>query len=135
MSQSTKEMLLRPALSGAAAGIAFGLMNGFDGSVHVLGMSVAPFVAIGVSVGAGSFIAQGFNTYILPKLHQSQGAQGVESGLIGIVVPGAAAVLATHFLIGKLSGPAAMLEIGAYGAAGELAGSYAWATVGPMLGA
>ena len=128
-------MLLKPALAGAAAGLAFGLMNGFDGGVPVLGMRVAPFLAIGSSVGAGSMLAQGFNMYVLPRIHQSQGAQAAESGVLGIVIPGAAAVLATHLLIGRLSGPQAMLEIAAYGAGGELAGSYLFPMVSPMLGA
>ena len=101
----------------------------------MFGMSVAPFMAIGGSVAAGSLLAGAFNTYALPRLHQSQGAQAAESGIIGVVVPGAAAVLATHLLIGKLSGPSAMLEIAAYGAGGELASSYAYPMVSPMLGA
>ena len=134
-SQSTKEMLLRPALAGAAAGFAFGAMNGFDGSVAVLGFGVAPFIAIGGSVAAGSLLAGGFNQYVLPRLHQSAGAQAAESGVLGIVIPGAAAVLATHLLIGRLSGPSAMLEIAAFGAGGELAANYAWPMLAPMVGA
>ena len=64
-----------------------------------------------------------------------QGVQGIEYELFGVVVPGATAALATHFLIGKVGGPAAMVEICAYGVAGNVAGSYTWLTVGPMFGA
>jgi hypothetical protein len=127
---STREMLLRPALTGVIAGTAAGVLLGNAGELPILGMAVSPAVAIGASVAVGSLTASAFNQYVVPKIASGQQAQAFESGVIGAVVPGAAAVLTAHFLIGKMSSTSAMLQLGALGAGSEIAAAY----VAPMIG-
>ncbi len=123
---STREMLLRPALTGVIAGTAAGVLLGNAGELPILGMAVA----IGASVAVGSLTASAFNQYVVPKIASGQQAQAFESGVIGVVVPGAAAVLAAHFLVGKMSSTSAMIQLGALGAGSEMAAAY----VAPMIG-
>ena len=66
----------------------------------------------------------------MPKIASGQQAQAFERGVIGAVVPGAAAVLAAHFLVGKMSSTSAMIQLGALGAGSEMAAAY----VAPMIG-
>ena len=66
----------------------------------------------------------------MPKIASGQQAQAFETGFIGMAVPGAAAVLTAHFLIGKMSSTSAMLQLGALGAGSEIAAAY----VAPMIG-
>ena len=51
---STREMLLRPVLTGVIAGPASGVLLGNAGELPILGMAVSPAVAIGCSVAVGS---------------------------------------------------------------------------------
>ena len=127
---STREMILRPALTGVIAGVASSVILGNAGELPLLGMSVSPAVAIGASVAVGSLTAQAFNQYVVPKIASGQQAQAFETGFIGMAVPGAAAVLTAHFLIGKMSSTSAMLQLGALGAGSEIAAAY----VAPMIG-
>ena len=127
---STREMILRPALTGVIAGVASSVILGNAGELPLLGMSVSPAVAIGASVAVGSLTAQAFNQYVVPKITSGQQAQAFETGFIGMAVPGAAAVLTAHFLIGKMSSTSAMLQLGALGAGSEIAAAY----VAPMIG-
>ena len=55
---STREMLLRPALTGVIAGVASSVILGNAGELPLLGMSVSPAVAIGVSVAVGSCVCR-----------------------------------------------------------------------------
>ena len=103
---------------------------GNAGELPILGMAVSPAVAIGCSVAVGSLTASAFNQYVVPKIASGQQAQAFESGVIGAVVPGAAAVLTAHFLIGKMSSTSAMIQLGALGAGSEIAAAY----VAPMIG-
>ena len=127
---STREMLLRPALTGVIAGTAAGVLLGNAGELPILGMAVSPAVAIGCSVAVGSLTASAFNQYVVPKIASGEQAQAFETGFIGMAVPGAAAVLTAHFLIGSMSSTSAMLQLAVLGAGSEVAGAY----VGPMIG-
>ena len=109
---------------------AAGVLLGNAGELPILGMAVSPAVAIGASVAVGSLTASAFNQYVVPKIASGQQAQAFESGVIGAVVPGAAAVLAAHFLVGKMSSTSAMIQLGALGAGSEMAAAY----VAPMIG-
>ena len=127
---STREIILQPALTGVIAGVASSVILGNAGELPLLGMSVSPAVAIGASVAVGSLTAQAFNQYVVPKIASGQQAQAFETGFIGMAVPGAAAVLTAHFLIGSMSSTSAMLQLAVLGAGSEVAGAY----VCPMIG-
>ena len=132
---SSKEMILKPMLVGVIAGVGSGVLLGNGGQLSILGMTVSPAVAIGTAVGVGSLTASAFNQYVLPKIATNEQLRQVESGALGLVVPGVSAVLVSHFLIGSLASTSAMLQLGALGAGAEMAGSYAWPMVAPMVGA
>ncbi len=82
---STREMLLRPALTGVIAGTTAGVLLGDAGELPTLGMAVSPAVAIGASVAVGSLTASAFNQYVVPKIVSGQQAQAFESGVIGAI--------------------------------------------------
>jgi len=94
-------------------------------------MTVSPAVAIGTAVGVGSLTASAFNQYVLPKIASNEQLRQVESGALGLVVPGVSAVLVSHFLIGPLASTSAMIQLGALGAGAEMAGSYVYPMISP----
>ena len=76
---STREMLLRPALTGVIAGTAAGVLLGNAGELPILGMAVSPAVAIGCSVAVGSLTASAFNQYVVPKIVSGQQAHALKA--------------------------------------------------------
>jgi hypothetical protein len=78
---STREMILRPALTGVIVGVASSVILGNAREPLLLECAVA----IGASVAVGSLTAQAFNQFVVPTSHYAlRGSSDTENTMADI---------------------------------------------------
>ena len=123
------EMVGKPLMVGVTAAVASKFLFPGDDAIPVFGMEVPQMVAVGVAVGAASAVGGVASGYILPMLPQSEEAAKAEGMLLTPALT-AAATYAVARMLGDVPQPLPLLALGA---GSEVAGTYAWGVVGPML--
>ena len=123
------EMVGKPVMVGVTAAVASKFLFPGDDTIPVFGMEVSQMVAVGVAVGGASAIGGIASGYILPMLPQSEEAAKAE-GMILTPAMTAAATYAVARMLGDVPNPFPLLALGA---GSEIAGTYAWGIVGPMI--
>ena len=88
-------------------------------------------VALGVAIGSASFVGEYAAPMVLGLLPQSAGAVAAETLMLKPTLTAAAAYGTVTLLLGNVERP---LQLFMSGAGAEVAGSYAYGTVAPMLG-
>ena len=123
--------LAKSAIVGAVGGVAGAYMFGGSGSLPFAGMDVSVPVALGSAIGAASFAGEYAAGYVLPMLPQSTGAAAAEGMVLKPALTAAAAYLTVSTLVGSVQQP---LQLMLLGAGSEVAGTYAYGTVAPLIG-
>lgn len=127
--------LVKPAIVGGIA--AAGSMFLIDGAARVpfFGMDMSAPVAIGGAVAFGNIAASLSHDYVLKMLPGNDDPKNIEwqSALLGPVLTGGASVLAANMTIGSISGSTAMFQLFALGAGSQVAGTYVFAAINPVL--
>ena len=123
--------LAKSAIVGAVGGMAGSYLFGGEGTLPLLGMDVSVPVALGGAIGAASFVGEYAAPMVLGMLPQSAGAVAAESMLLKPALTAAAAYGTVTLLVGTVEQPLQLLMLGA---GSEVAGSYGYATVAPLLG-
>ena len=123
--------LAKSAIVGMVGGYAGAYMFGGSGSLPFAGMDVSVPVALGSAIGAASFVGEYAAGYVLPMLPQSAGAAATEGMLLKPALTAAAAYLTVTTLVGAVEQPIQLMLLGA---GSEVAGTYAYGTVAPLLG-
>ena len=121
----------RAALVGAVGGVAGAYLFGNDGTLPLMGMDVSVPVALGVAIGSASFVGDYAAPMVLGMLPQSTGAVAAETKSLKPALTAGAAYLTVTLLLGNVEQPLQLLMLGA---GAEVAGTYAYGTVSPMLG-
>ena len=121
----------KAAMVGAVGGIAGSYLFGSEGTLPLMGMDVSIPVALGTAIGSASFIGEYAAGYVLPMLPQSAGAAKMEGMVLKPALTAAAAYGTVTMLLGTVEQPVQLLMLGA---GSEVAGSYGWGTVSPLLG-
>jgi len=122
--------LAKSAIVGAVGGMAGSYLFG-GGTLPLMGMDVSVPVALGTAIGAASFVGEYAAGYVLPMLPQSPGAVKTEGMLLKPALTAAAAYGTVTLLVGNVEQPLQLLLLGA---GSEVAGTYAYGTVAPLLG-
>ena len=123
--------LAKSAIVGAVGGVAGAYMFGSSGTLPFAGMDVSVPVALGSAIGAASFVGEYAAGYVLPMLPQSTGAAAAEGMVLKPALTAAAAYLTVSTLVGSVQQP---LQLMLLGAGSEVAGTYAYGTVAPLIG-
>ena len=127
--------LIKPAIVGGIA--AAGSMCLIDGAARVpfFGMDMSAPIAIGGAVAVGNIAASLSHDYVLKMLPGNDDPKNIEwqSALLGPVLTGGASVLAANMTIGSITGSTAMFQLFALGAGSQVAGSYVFAAINPVL--
>jgi len=121
----------KAALVGAVGGVAGAYLFGNDGTLSLVGMDVSVPVALGVAIGSASLIGEYAAPMVLGMLPQSAGAVASETMMAKPAITAAAAYMTVTLLLGNVEQPLQLLMLGA---GAEVAGTYAYGTVSPMLG-
>jgi len=121
----------KAALVGAVGGVAGAYLFGNDGTLPLMGMDVTVPVALGVAIGSASLIGEYAAPMVLGMLPQSAGAVAAETMAVKPAITAAAAYGTVTLLLGNVEQPLQLLMLGA---GAEVAGTYAYGTVSPMLG-
>ena len=121
----------KAAIVGAIGGVAGAYLFGGEGTLPLLGVDVSIPLALGVAIGSASFVGEYATGYVLPMLPQSAGAATTEGMLLRPAMTAGAAYLTVSMLVGTMAQPISLLALGA---GSEVAGTYAWGTVNPLLG-
>ena len=121
----------KAAMVGAVGGVAGAYLFGGDGTLSLVGMDVSIPVALGVAIGSASFVGDYAAPMVLGLLPQSTGAVAAETMMLKPAHTAAAAYGTVTLLLGNVERP---LQLFMLGAGAEVAGSYAYGTVSPMLG-
>ena len=121
----------KAAIVGAIGGVAGAYLYGGQGTLPLMGMDVSIPVALGVAIGSASFVGEFATGYVLPMLPQSAGAATMEGMLLRPAMTAGASYLTFSMLLGSVEQPLQVLMLGA---GSEIAGTYAWGTVNPLLG-
>lgn len=121
--------LARPAYTGAIAAVGARFLLGEDGTMVLFKQLVPGWLAIGVSVGLASYLAEFVDDFVLPKIPGND-YSGVES----MVVAPVAAGLGSYAIFAAASNaPVPMLESFGVGAVAELASKYSFDYVKAQL--
>ena len=123
--------LAKSAIVGMVGGYAGAYMFGGSGSLPFAGMDVSVPVALGSAIGAASFVGEYAAGYVLPMLPQSTGAAAAEGMVLKPALTAAAAYLTVSTLVGTVERPIQLMLLGA---GSEVAGTYAYGTVAPLIG-
>jgi hypothetical protein len=123
--------LLKSALVGGVGGVAGAYMFGNSGTLPFLGYDVSVPMALGGAIGAASFLGEYAAPMVLGMLPQSSGAVAAESMMVKPALTAAAAYLTVSMLVGTVERPVQLMLLGA---GSEVAGTYAYGTVAPLLG-
>ena len=121
----------KAAMVGAVGGVAGAYLFGGDGTLALMGMDVSIPVALGVAIGSASFVGEYAAPAVLGMLPQSAGAVASETMMLKPALTAGAAYMTVTLLLGNVGQPLQLLLLGA---GAEVAGSYAYGTVSPMLG-
>jgi hypothetical protein len=121
----------KAAMVGAVGGIAGAYLFGGDGTLPLLSMDVSVPVALGFAIGSASFVGDYAAPMVLGMLPQSAGAVAAETMMLKPALTAAAAYGTVTLLLGNVEQP---LQLMMLGAGSEVAGSYAYSTVSPLLG-
>ena len=121
----------KAAMVGAVGGVAGAYLFGGDGTLPLVGMQVSVPLALGVAIGAASFVGDYAAPTVLGMIPQSSSAIAAESMLLKPALTAAAAYGTVTLLLGNVEQP---LQLMMLGAGSEVAGSYAYGTVSPLLG-
>ena len=121
----------KAALVGAVGGAAGAYLFGNNGTLPLMGMDLSVPVALGVAIGSASLIGEYAAPMVLGMLPQSAGAVAAETMMVKPALTAGAAYIAVTLLLGNVKQPLSLLMLGA---GAEVAGTYAYGTVSPMLG-
>ena len=121
----------KAATISAIGGVVGSYLFGSEGTLPLMGMDVFIPVALGVAIGSASFVGEYATGYVLPMLPQSAGAATMEGMLLRPAMTAGASYLTFSLLLGNVEQPLQVLMLGA---GAEVAGSYAWGAVNPLLG-
>lgn len=122
------DIIARSAIVGgvAAAGVSF-LFPSTE-TIPVFGMELSQAVGVGVVVAGSSAVGSVAGRYILPMI-QPDGLAQTESKILNPALTGAA-TYAVASMFGSVPAPFPLVALGA---ASEVAGSYVYETVSPMM--
>lgn len=127
--------LVKPVIVGGIA--AAGSMFLIDGAARVpfFGMDMSAPVAIGGAVAVGNIAASLSHDYVLKMLPGNDDPKNIEwqSALLGPTLTGGASVLAANMVIGSITGSTAMFQLFALGAGSQVAGTYVYNAINPVL--
>ena len=99
-------------------------------TIPVFGMEMSQAMGVGVVVGGASAVGSIAGKYILPMIQpDSDSLVATESKLLNPALTGAA-TYGVAMMFGSVPAPMPLIALGA---ASEVAGSYAWGTVAPMI--
>lgn len=120
--------IAEPLTTGIIAGVAAHFLVGTSGSAQILGMSMPPSVAVGLSVGASSLAAESIKRWAIPQWPALQSAGAVVKPVLTGAVSVGALMALTDF-----NSSGALTAFGV-GAGSEIAGGYVFGmVVDPLL--
>ena len=125
------QTLVKSAIVGGIGGVAGAYMFGSSGSLPFMGYDVSIPMALGGAIGTASFLGEYAAPMVLGMLPQSSGAVAAESMMVKPALTAAAAYLTVSMLVGTVERPVQLMLLGA---GSEVAGTYAYGTVAPLLG-
>lgn len=122
------DLAMRSAIVGGVAAVGVSVLFPSTQTVPIFGMELSQAVGVGVVVGGASAVGSVAGRYILPMI-QPEAMAETESKLLNPALTGAA-TYAVAMMFGSVPAPMPLIALGA---ASEVAGAYAWATLSPML--
>ena len=124
--------VIRPVISGAVAYTATRYLYGGGGTLDVGPMSVSAPMAIGVSVGVSSAIAEQLKD-LIDSSAQGDATKRFEDSLLAYGLTGASTVALMHYGVREVNGMMAAAQLAAIGAGSEFVGGQAWKLAGPYF--
>ena len=123
--------MLKSVIVGGIGGVAGAYMFGNSGNLPLMGYDVSVPMALGGAIGTAAFIGEYAAPLVLGMLPQSSGMVAAESMMLKPALTAAAAYLTVSMLVGSVERPVQLMLLGA---GSEVAGTYAYGTVAPLLG-
>lgn len=125
--KNIQESLVKSLIVGGIGyGASFALFG--DSRVPFMGQNISSSVAVAGAVGGASFAGNFVAPYVLNALPQPKGLVKTENMLINPALTALGA-----YAVGKMMGDVRPLPLMAVGAGSEVAGSYGYATIAPMI--
>jgi hypothetical protein len=124
------DIVVRSAIVGAVAGFATSVLFPSSETVPFMGMELSQAVGVGVAVGGASAVGSIAGRNLLPLLPQSEAMATSESKLLNPALTGAATYAMARVFMGDVPNPVPLILMGA---GSEVAGSYAFETIKPMM--
>ena len=130
---NVNKFVIHPVMVGAVGyGLSMLVLGSDNATVSIYNMDISPAAAIGVSCAVAD-IAGGVIAMELAKTSQMSELSASESMFITPVLTGMATVGVTRMMIGATADYSAMGKIFGLGAGSEVAGSYLYNAVLPMI--